>query len=727
MAVERLSMKTGKAGKAAPHAAYINREAPYEHRLNSGERLEAKDTGNLPAWAAAEPNRFWQAADAHERANGTTYREMEIALPRELSPSQRLALVRGFVQQELGTRHAYQWAIHNSKAADGGDQPHVHLMFSERRTDGIERDPDHYFRRHNAKAPEKGGAKKGYGPYSGGYLSQAERVAHLKGVRQRWEIACNAALAQAGRPERIDMRSHAERGTGFLPERKLWPREWRQPETRALVLAFREARSEQRQAQTALKAILPHPSTELIRLDAERHRQQVEKAKRERQQAEAECLAAERRHAEHLAREALQSALRTVCGWFEEITYPHAQNWRPSPDDSPDAYRHRVLPWLENQLIRLITASGYSVPSDTGAVRQAAQDSFIRLERQLAAWNQAEATAREEAALLALRDAKATLLADIPAWDDAAVLAYWEYVEAQHPTAEEQRAGLLRDVANVLRTDVERAGHDPTLLPPALFEAASMDCYEPISVRCRMTRYEHQRQAGLKTLEAAVERFCATGPRTPLVESHPYQKQPPEASEGHQRRIASWIRGELSGMLNEQFLAVPPSEAEIENAARRCFGPFMAQVERLVAQEAQQRLAQQPPSERRPAAEHPAITPEAATAAVDRARQSLETLIQLAARWNANPSHWQAVLAEALGRERADERDLNRVIEQARQRLRNAENALENAYHSSNGTAIHADAPERSLSVQTPEPAPPESPRYSSPIRPKPKYPTPGG
>ena len=55
---------------------------------------------------------FWQAADLHERANGTTYREFEVALPRELAAADRLALVREFIAQELGERHAYQFAIH---------------------------------------------------------------------------------------------------------------------------------------------------------------------------------------------------------------------------------------------------------------------------------------------------------------------------------------------------------------------------------------------------------------------------------------------------------------------------------------------------------------------------------------------------------------------------------------------------------------------------------------
>ncbi|MFD1690504.1 MobA/MobL family protein [Azotobacter chroococcum] len=116
-------MKVGKAGKAGPHAAYIAREGEYAKRLEKGERLEATEAGNMPLWAQANPLAFWRAADAFERANGTTYREMEIALPRELDAGQRIELVREFVRQEIGDRHAYQWATHNPQAADGGEQP----------------------------------------------------------------------------------------------------------------------------------------------------------------------------------------------------------------------------------------------------------------------------------------------------------------------------------------------------------------------------------------------------------------------------------------------------------------------------------------------------------------------------------------------------------------------------------------------------------------------------
>ena len=92
--------------------------------------------------------------------NGSTYREYEIALPREMNAKQRLELVEEFIQSEIGSKYPYQFAIHNPKAMDGNDQPHVHLMFNERLQDGIERDPEQYFKRYNSKNPERSGAKK---------------------------------------------------------------------------------------------------------------------------------------------------------------------------------------------------------------------------------------------------------------------------------------------------------------------------------------------------------------------------------------------------------------------------------------------------------------------------------------------------------------------------------------------------------------------------------------
>jgi len=213
MASYHLCVKTGGKGKAASHADYIVREGKYAREKDND--LEHTESGNMPAWAAHKPSEFWKAADTFERANGCTYREIEIALPRELKPEQRLELVRDFVQQEIGDRHAYQFAIHNPRAAiEGGEQPHAHIMFSERLNDGIERDPQQYFKRANSKEPERGGAKKvRFGE------TPTERKEYLIAQRERWATLQNDHLERYQHSDRVDARSLKAQGLEREPER----------------------------------------------------------------------------------------------------------------------------------------------------------------------------------------------------------------------------------------------------------------------------------------------------------------------------------------------------------------------------------------------------------------------------------------------------------------------------------------------------------------------------
>lgn len=215
MAIGRLSVGIGKKGKASPHAKYIAREGKYAKLMKDKEdlnykgkeELEYRGHGNMPKWAEHNPNYFWQMADEHERKNGSTYREHVITLPRELYVNERHELIEDWIAQEIGGKHAYQYAIHNPPALDGDEQPHAHIMFSERTIDGIERDPDQYFKRYNSKNPEKGGAKKANTP-----KMSAERKEELKAMRDRWEKICNAHLDRGFHSERISMKSLKEQG-----------------------------------------------------------------------------------------------------------------------------------------------------------------------------------------------------------------------------------------------------------------------------------------------------------------------------------------------------------------------------------------------------------------------------------------------------------------------------------------------------------------------------------
>ena len=207
MAIARLSVGTGSKGKASPHAQYIAREGKYAKPSDDLEKLEFTGHGNMPRWAESEPNYFWRMADEHERKNGSTYREHVIALPRELTADQRHDLILDWIEQEIGDKHAYQYAIHNPPAMDGDEQPHCHLMFSERTIDGIQRDPEQYFKRYNAKKPERGGAKK-----ANTGLAHTERKSELVAQRDRWERVCNAHLESAGSDARISMKTLAAQG-----------------------------------------------------------------------------------------------------------------------------------------------------------------------------------------------------------------------------------------------------------------------------------------------------------------------------------------------------------------------------------------------------------------------------------------------------------------------------------------------------------------------------------
>ena len=252
MALGRISVKVGMKGKALPHSKYILREDQYAQKNNKLEKLEHIEHGNMPAWAEHDPKIFWQMADLHERKNGSTYREHIISLPRELNESQRLSLVQDWIKQEIGEKYAYSFAIHNPIAMDGKEQPHCHLMFSERLLDGIDRDPEQFFKRYNSKDPSKGGAKKD----NTGLLDSVRKTL-IKEQRNRWEQLCNKHLAKAYEfihepPPEIDMRNWKEKGLHQKPI-NLTMKELNDPYIRHAYINRLESKRNYEQAQKELE------------------------------------------------------------------------------------------------------------------------------------------------------------------------------------------------------------------------------------------------------------------------------------------------------------------------------------------------------------------------------------------------------------------------------------------------------------------------------------------
>lgn len=299
MAIARLSVGIGSKGKAAPHAQYIAREGKYEKENDSLEKLEHTGHGNMPKWAEHDPNYFWQSADEHERKNGSTYREHVIALPRELDVNERHELIKDWIAQEIGDKHAYQYAIHNPPAMDGKEQPHCHLMFSERTRDGIERDPDQYFKRYNGKNPEKGGAKK-----ANTGLSHADRKADLLAQRERWEQTCNKHLELAGSRQRISMKSLKEQGINRKPI-DLTMSQLKDPKIKGAYQIMLDSANEYIALRQQTRKFM-NPTKELaeqekqaavrqLNLESQKHTLEREKAQTQAKQAEAQAKAEQAR------------------------------------------------------------------------------------------------------------------------------------------------------------------------------------------------------------------------------------------------------------------------------------------------------------------------------------------------------------------------------------------------------------------------------------------------
>ena len=288
MASYHCTVKVGAKGHACAHAAYISREGKYSGKARY-EDLEATAAGNMPLWAAHNTAHFWSAADEHERANGATYREIEVALPREMTLEQRRALVEDFVAREIGDQHAYQWAIHTPKAAlEKGEQPHAHIMYSERTRDTIERDPEQYFKRYNGKAPARGGCRK----------DSAGTEERLQATRQRWAEVQNAHLERYGHQDRVDHRSLKTRGITRVPEMHLGGsgvRALGEKDISAL-LERRIAEGEHERAQRAVASVIDL-SGDLNAAKAERDRQQQEAQRAQARAAELKTAEAAREFA----------------------------------------------------------------------------------------------------------------------------------------------------------------------------------------------------------------------------------------------------------------------------------------------------------------------------------------------------------------------------------------------------------------------------------------------
>ena len=148
---------------------------------------------------------LWNAVEGHEkRKDAQLAREVEFAIPRELTQKQGIELARGFVEEQFVKRGMIaDLNVHWDYAKDGTPKPHAHVMLTMREVDG-----DGFGKKvRDWNAPEL-----------------------LKGWREAWADHANQRLAELGIEARIDHRSFADQGIDLEPQHKIGPAAQRRPE-----------------------------------------------------------------------------------------------------------------------------------------------------------------------------------------------------------------------------------------------------------------------------------------------------------------------------------------------------------------------------------------------------------------------------------------------------------------------------------------------------------------
>jgi hypothetical protein len=118
---------------------------------------------------------------------------------------------------EIVGNKPYQYAVHApTSSLEGEDNPHLHLMYSERLPDGIERSAEQMFSRYSAQYPARGGRKK-----DNAGRTWAQVRTDLVSTRKAVAEVQNEYLAKIGCATRVDHRSLKDRGEQRAAERHL--------------------------------------------------------------------------------------------------------------------------------------------------------------------------------------------------------------------------------------------------------------------------------------------------------------------------------------------------------------------------------------------------------------------------------------------------------------------------------------------------------------------------
>ncbi|MFG1296525.1 Ti-type conjugative transfer relaxase TraA [Xanthobacter variabilis] len=207
MAIYHLHVKVigRKAGSSAvASAAYRSASRLRDERIDRVQDFSAKRgvvhskvmlPENAPvAWSDRE--RLWNDVEAFEvRKDAQLAREVEFALPREMSEAQGIELARDFAQSEFVDRGMIaDLNVHWDRAEDGTPKPHAHVMLTMRSVD-----------------------EDGFGPK----VRDWNVTQMVERWRERWAELANERLAELDIDARIDHRKLEAQGIALEPQSQI--------------------------------------------------------------------------------------------------------------------------------------------------------------------------------------------------------------------------------------------------------------------------------------------------------------------------------------------------------------------------------------------------------------------------------------------------------------------------------------------------------------------------
>ena len=159
---------------------------------------------------------LWNSVELYEKAgNAQLAREIDAALPIELSREEQIRLVREYCSSQFVSRGmCVDFAIHDT----GSGNPHCHIMLTMRPLDergawAAKSKKEYDLDENGERIRLPSGRYKTHKVDLTGWNDKGNALLW----RKAWADISNAYLERAGSPERIDHRSNAERGIDELP------------------------------------------------------------------------------------------------------------------------------------------------------------------------------------------------------------------------------------------------------------------------------------------------------------------------------------------------------------------------------------------------------------------------------------------------------------------------------------------------------------------------------